>query len=135
MAKDILCPNVLDPPEATLQSLYDWAEEHFSFTQKDVKDIMAYYGIEKFSVGSWWLYVSLIKHVYMMKQAGDDYPLKGCPICGAEIEHDLMKDNRFGVHWGWRCTADQFHFMKTRMRALRDKLKDAYPENSPVPNC
>lgn len=114
-------PEPLAFTEKTPQDLFDWAELHFNYEPEKVKEILKGHGKTVFYASNWWMYVILIRTAWENDEARKEYP-EVCPICSQAIERDKRNDGRFGVKFGWKCTANRFHFMTARVNELRTRL-------------
>lgn len=111
------------PADPNIEALFTWAEEHFGYSEKQVRLIMKHYNIDHYNKTMWWTCAGLIRYYHEDEISYRLYPDK-CPICDAEIQRDTSRDNLFGVRHGWSCTADRFHFMKHRVNEMLRRARE-----------
>jgi hypothetical protein len=114
--KSIPKPIVAEPK--TIQDLRDWAFRIYEYDADKLKKIMLSYDIQEFFPDSWWTYTGLIGKFHLDELAEEAFP-KECPICGAPTEYNEKDNHMFGATWGWRCTADRYHFIKHQWAPLK----------------
>jgi hypothetical protein len=104
-------------PDVSIETLFTQMFQELQLPEEKVRAILKENHQEKFKVKDFHRYVVLIRQHMDAEKAGKTYP-KVCPICQGPIERMMSRDRHFGVHWGWDCPANRFHFWDDRAHDL-----------------